>query len=55
MIKYRPVRTNKNHRKGANDGRFQNEYQAHQQLIKRLKFAKMKQAIEARKEKQSCR
>ena len=54
MTKYRPVRTNKNHRKGANDGKFQNEYQAHQQLIKRLKFAKMMQAMEARKEKQSC-
>lgn len=29
--------------------------QRHQMQVRRLKFAKMKQTIEARKEKQSCR
>ena len=48
-------KTNKHLGKGAAWSGGDGNRQRHQMHVRRLKFAKMKEAIEARKEKQSCR
>ena len=48
-------KTNKNLRKGSSWSGGDQNRQRHQMHVRRLKFAKMKQAMEAQKENKSCR